>query len=577
MILLALLLSVVALARVSGDVNGTDQVETAEAAKTNWLERNGTAFGAVAALLAIIAYLSGFVSHIKKIILAKLGTKPPENTSQPPQISTENRTITTPGERSKAIGGDVSNSIIADTINLTPETLGSLHPNPTEPPGKISNITHPHNPNFTGRVDLLDGLHAALSSGQYAAVTQTQAIIGLGGVGKTQLALEYTYRHMDDYETVWWVRSDEPATQAADYANLAAKLDLPGNMSPDLNVVIEVVKTWLEQNDDWLLVFDNVQDPEDLDNYLPHTGKGHVIVTSRNPNWGGIIRTLPVDVFSRDESIEFLRHRTGLEDGADALSAALGDLPLALEQAGAYIKETGISLEDYLNRFQEQQKEVLKRGKPASYPYTVATTWKISFERVKEDPGAGADLLNLCAFLAPDNIPKPLLIGGAEHLPEPLASAVADELKFDDAVAALMRYSLLTVADNTLSVHRLVQAVTRDRLSDEVRERWAAAAAQLVNDVFPQKSDDVRTWNECLLLLPHALAAAGHAEEQGAAPEATGRLLNQVGLYLQERAEFDGAKFAYERALKIDEKAYGPDHPNVATVANNIGSVLHDI
>ena len=233
----------VALAQVSGDVNGTDQVGIADAAKTNWLERNGTAVGAVAALLAIITYLSGLVSRIKKIVLAKLGKKPPDGTSLPPQISTENRTTIAPGERSKAIGGDVSGSVIADTITLTPEALESLRPKSTDPPGKISNIPHPHNPNFTGRVYLLDLLHTALTSGQYVAFTQIQAITGLGGVGKTQLALEYTYQHMADYETVWWVKSEEPATLAADYASLAAKLDLPEKMSLDLNVVIVAVKT----------------------------------------------------------------------------------------------------------------------------------------------------------------------------------------------------------------------------------------------------------------------------------------------------------------------------------------------
>jgi len=334
------------------------------------------------------------------------------------------------------------------------------------------------------------------------------------------------------------------------------------------------VRRWLEQNGGWLLVFDNAQEPEDLGEYLPKTGKGHVIITSRNPNWGGTAKPLSVDVFSRDESIEFIQSRTGQKDGADALADALGDLPLALEQAGAYIEETGITLPDYLRRFQEEQKEVLKRGKLASYPATVATTWEISFERVRKKSKAGADLLHLCAFLAPDNIPKWLLVSGAKYPPKPLSSVVKNELKFDDAIAALKRYSLMTVADDSLSVHRLVQAVARDRLSEEERKRWAEAAIRLVNGAFPQESQDVRTWPKCSVLLPHALAAAGHSEGLEVAPEPAGRLLNQAGLYLKGRAEFDEAKSAYERALEIDEKVYGPDHPEVATMVNNLGGVL---
>ena len=426
-------------------------------------------------------------------------------------------------------------------------------------------------------MDLLEKLHQTLASGERAAFTQTSAITGLGGVGKTQLALEYSYRNADDYRVVWWVRSEEPATLAADYAGLAARLNLPEKGSQDQRITVEAVRRWLEENDGWLLVFDNVREPENLGEYLPKTGKGHVIITSRNPNWGGTAKTLLVDVFSRDESIEFLLSRTGQKDGADALAEALGDLPLALEQAGAYIQETGISLSAYLKLFQERHEELLRRGKPDAYPDTVATTWDLSFEKASEEVPASADLLNLCSFLAPDDIPKSLLTGGVEHLPETLASAVKDKMALNDAIAALKRYSLMTVADDTLLVHRLVQAVARDRLSDEERKRWAEAAVRLVNGAFPQKSQDVRTWDECSALLPHALAAAGHSEELEVAPKPTSRLLNQAGLYLRGRAEFSEAKSAYERALEIGEKALGTDHPWVATYVNNLGGVLEDL
>jgi NB-ARC domain. len=438
------------------------------------------------------------------------------------------------------------------------------------------NVPYHRNRNFTGRKSLLSNLHAALTSGQYAALTQ--AIIGLGGVGKTQLALEYVYSYMDKYEIVWWVRSEELSTLAVDYVSLAKALHLPESNLADQNIIVNAVRRKFGQLKDWLLIFDNAQKSENIYAYLPQGGKGHVIITSRNQDWDVVAHEMPIDVFEEFEAIDFILKRAGENDpdSAKELAKELGYLPLALEQACAYIK-TGKSISGYLELFRQRKTDLLKF--PISrkdYDYTVATTWEISFERVKEEPGAGADLLNLCAFLAPDNIPKPLLAGGVEHLPEPLASAVADELKFDDAVAALMRYSLVTVADDSLSVHRLVQAVARDRLSDEEREGWAAAAARLVNEAFPYDSYDVRTWPECSLLLPHALAVAGHAEEQGDAPKATGRLLNQVGGYLYGRAEFDVAKSTYVRALMIGEKAYGPDHPNVAIRVNNLGSVLKD-
>ena len=466
---------------------------------------------------------------------------------------------------------DIYKSYKNDRVKTTPvpQRQGNcLDPVEIDPhfAGNIINIPFTHNPNFTGRVDLLDRLHEALTSGKYVALT------AITGLGKTQLALEYAYRHKADYKIIWWVKSEEPATLAADYADLATKLGLPP--IENLPDAVDTVRSWLEKNDGWLLVFDNAQNFDALADYLPRTGTGDVIITSRDPNWGGTAQKLPVDVFSRDESIEFLRSRTGKEDGAGALADALGNLPLALEQAGAYIEKTEITLADYLKRFQEHQKEVLKRGKPSSFPDTVATTWNMSFERVEKESSASADLLNLCAFLAPDNIPKSLLTGGAQHLPEPLATVVADELKFDDVIAALKRYSLVTVADDSVSVHRLVQAVTRDRLDEDDQKRWAKTAVQLVDGAFPFGSYDVRNWPECSLLLLHALAAAEHAERLGVAPESTGRLLNQVGIYLLGRAEFGRAKSVLERALKIFEAACGPDHPEVARPVMNLGTVL---
>jgi len=436
------------------------------------------------------------------------------------------------------------------------------------------NVPHLRNPNFTGRERLLAELRAALTSGQPAALTQ--AISGLGGVGKTQLAVEYAYRYAADYDVVWWVRTEEPATLAADYASLAGPLDLPQKDEPDQRVVVEAVRRWLGRNAGWLLVFDNAPGPMELRDYLPQAATGHVLITSRNPSWRGVASPLSVQVLERAESVGFLLKRTGQadEEVADALADALGDLPLALEQAGAYIEATERSLSDYLKLFHDHRLELLRRGIPSTdYPDTVATTWEISFQQVQQASPAGAVLLNLCAFLAPDDIPQDPL-----HVSQLLADVVADPLAFDEAVAALRLYSLIEVGDDALSVHRLVQAVSRDRLEEEARRMWAEAAVGLVNNAFPSDiTDDIQAWPECARLLPHALAAAGHAEALGVALEATGRLLNEAGLYLRERAEFVEAKAVHERALAIGEAAFGPNHPNVTAALNNLGLVLRDL
>jgi tetratricopeptide (TPR) repeat protein len=442
----------------------------------------------------------------------------------------------------------------------------------------IWNISQHRNPNFTGREGILKALRLALTSGEPAA--WKQAITGMGGVGKTQLAVEYIYRHKADYRIIWWVRSEELATMAADYASLAVDLNLQEKESRDQTEIAKAVKRWLEHNPSWLLIFDNAQDPGEIRNYLPLGGAGHVIITSRNPLWGSVAKLMPARVFDRVESIEFLCKRTGQEDkkAADALADDLGDLPLALEQAGAYIETTGISLTEYQELFQSRRKELwVDEFHPLDDRKSVATTWSLSMEHVSQETQAAADLLNLCAFLAPDDIPLELLSGGVEHLPEPLAATATDKLAMNRAIKALRQYSLIDASGESLSVHRLVQAVVRDRLSEDDRKRWTETVVRLLSAAFPYYSGDVQALHQCTRLLPHALAAVTHAESREVAPEVTQYIFNQTGLYFHGRAEFAEAKAQYERALPHAVKAYGTDHPGVAVIVNNLGRVLHDL
>jgi len=468
-----------------------------------------------------------------------------------------------------------------------PGEKSQLHPDKPHFPGALPpiwNVPHPRNLNFTGRDQLLKDLRQSLTSGQATALTQA-ALHGLGGVGKTQLALEYAYRHAPDYDLVWWVRSEDTVTLASHYAELAVKLGLPEAGAADQEAQVAAVRNCLGHRQKWLLVFDNAGEPQDLTGYRPQGGGGQVLITSRNPAWRGVARPLDVKVWDRPESVAFLLKRTGREkeptqeDEAAAVELAqeLGDLPLALEQAGAYIEACGCSIGHYLELFRTRRQEMLRRGHSSQeYPDTVATTWELSFQKVKEASPAAADLLNLCAFLAPDDIPKELLVEGAKHLPKSLAAAVQDPVAMNEALAVLRRYSLMEVADDALAVHRLVQAVVRDRLNKKGKEQWGAAAVEIVDSAFPGGNFDAKpeTWPWCARLLPQAVAAAGHAEVLQLILPAAGHLLNQAGFYLRIRAEFAGAKSCYERALAIAEAMHGPNHSEVAIRVNNLGSVL---
>jgi len=433
----------------------------------------------------------------------------------------------------------------------------------------IWNVPHNRNPNFTGRQGLLDDLRESVTSGRPAALTQ--AISGMGGVGKTQLAVEYAYRYRDDYAAVLWLPSEAPAALAAAYADLARRLNLPEREAGDQNEAVKAVKDWLGRNGSWLLVFDNAPDAESIRSYLPQGATGQVIITSQDPNWGGTADVLQVRQFQREESVDFLVEYTKETDRkrAGQLADLMGNLPLALEQARAYMAETGISMNQYIELFQTRHGEMLGQGTDSQdYQHTVATTWELALEQLSPE---AAGLLNLFSFMAPDRILQDVIVDGAEHLPEPLSRTVADPLALGEAVSALRRFSLIGTVDDGWSVHRLVQAVVRERLSPE---ESTAYAVETVNAAFPFDSFDVRNWPACAGLLPHGLASVGHADPIGVAQEESGRLLNQMGVYLPGRADFAGAKSLFSRALAMGEAVYGLTHPRVATRLNNLGVVL---
>jgi tetratricopeptide (TPR) repeat protein len=437
---------------------------------------------------------------------------------------------------------------------------------------QIWNIPFNRNPNFTGRKEILDNLHNTLRAGNHTALTQS--ITGLGGVGKTQLAVEYAYQFASEYDLVWWVRSDDTVTLIADFSSLGDLLQLKQGESPEKISKASLVRRWLESNGNWLLIFDNVQKPEDLyspvvsdTNFIPQSSLGHVLITSRNPNWSSIATPLNIQVFSPSEAVEFLQKRTGQIDATGAIDLAneLGYLPLALEQAAAFINETpGMTLQNYLKIFRERHQELWKNeSPPINYPDTVATTWSISIESVRKENPASLELLNLCAFLASEDIPTSLF-----------KKPFIDDLQFGVMIKCLKKYSLIDVTSEKISIHRLVQLVTRDHLKEGEKKRWIARAIFLLTDTFVFHPDDPKTWLESSRILPHAVAVAYFAEEEAIELDLTAQLIGNVGGYLFQFAEYNQARVLDERALNIAERVYGPYHKEVATGANNLGLVL---
>ena len=453
--------------------------------------------------------------------------------------------------------------------------------NPGEP--QIWNISHRPNPNFVGRQDLLDTLHGLLNSGKPASTAQ--AIWGLGGMGKTQLAVEYAYQHSGDYSVVWWVRAEEQSMLSSDLGGLARELGLTSlgleeGGTHDQTIVVEAVRRWLEANRGWLLIFDNAGSRDEVVDVLPRAGVGHVLITSRSPVWTGTAQPFTLPELRPDMGVEFLLRRTGQTDAesARALTDALGELPLALEHAGAYMEATGAQLHDYVELFKSARLRLWERTKPPpGYQATVATTWEISFQRLQGKAPEATDLLNLCAFLAPDDIPRELLKLGAVNLPARLGEMLADPFRWDETLEAVRSYSLLDRVQDVLRIHRLVQMVLYDHLDTDARRSWSNVAIRLVDDAFPVNQEEVAGWPMSARLVPHALAAAGHAEALQVQAAMTSRLLTRVGLYLRTRAQYPEAREALEKSIEIAEAILPADNPELADILNDLGRVLHDL
>jgi tetratricopeptide (TPR) repeat protein len=458
------------------------------------------------------------------------------------------------------------------------------------PAGPVSNLP-PRNRAFTGRADLLDRLHQQLTAATVDAVAVTalptdppataadadappQVLHGLGGVGKTHLALEYAHRHAADYPIRWWVAAEQPAAIPGQLATLAGQLGIPEHA--DQSETVAALRAELGRRGGWLLLFDNAEDPHDLQPYWPPTeAGGWVLVTSRNPNWQPLAATMPVDVLPRADAVAFFRQRAGMDKAdADRLAEALGDLPLALEQAAAYLEQTHTPPGTYLQLLRTRAPELFALGRPATSEQTIATTWSVSLRRLHAEAPAAEDLVRLCAYLAPDDIPRSLLEEHPDLLPEPLTVAVRDPVAFGQALGALGRYSLASITDEGVSVHRLVQSVVRHALSGDQATAWAAAAVALVAAAFPDQADDADTWPVATSLLPHALTVTDAHAPEAADATATARLLHRVTDYLWGRGEYAQAKPLAERALAVCEQRLGADHPDTATSLNNLAGVL---
>jgi tetratricopeptide (TPR) repeat protein len=410
-------------------------------------------------------------------------------------------------------------------------------------------------PSFTGRDEQLAALHAQLTSQGAATLVPTAALYGMGGVGKTQLALAYAKRYRADYGLGWWVPSETELGMVAALADLGMALGLPEALRPA--ELAAGARDALGERSGWLLIFDNAPDPVAVADYLPGSGGGHVLVTSRDSAWQGIADPVPVDLLAREAAVGLLLRRSGDVDqqAAERLAEALGRLPLALEQAAAYAAAERLSLARYLELFTVRRADLLALGRPLAYQVTVDATFTLALDQLRVANPAAGRLLELCALFAPDEIPVPLLLSKPQLLPDPLAAAVADPVRQGEVVGLLYRQGLLTRdTGDTARIHRLVQAVTLAHLSPADRHQRTLDAVKLLAQLFPYRGRglDADEWPRCARLLPHAQAALDHARTLQLADPAVATLLERTAQYLWRRhAAPPAARSSLEWALQL--------------------------
>jgi tetratricopeptide (TPR) repeat protein len=427
---------------------------------------------------------------------------------------------------------------------------------------------------FKGRDEFLRRLHESLARGGQTAIV-SQALYGLGGIGKTRAAVEYAWAHRDDYNALLFVVAETPEALRRNLAGFTGTL-VPKLDTTDDAVRLAAALDWLKANPGWFLILDNVDTKEalaEVERLLSGLSGGHVVVTSRLADFSGNFKPLELDVLALDDAMAFLlartegRRRAAADDDANAREVAeeLGRLALALEQAAAFIARRRLTFGQYLEQWRENRDEVLAwfDATVTGYPRAVAVTWQTSVAQLSE---GGRRLLERLAWLAPEKVPESLL-----DVPIP----GAEDENLHDALDDLAAYSLVTrdAEGPFFLVHRLVQDVTRRSLSGEAGHYRLVEALGWINKGFAGTPDDVRNWPKLDPLAPHARAVAEHADTAGI-PEPTSRLMNQLGVLLKTKALHTDAEPLHRRALSIDEKNFGPDHPDVARDLNNLAQLL---
>lgn len=423
---------------------------------------------------------------------------------------------------------------------------------------------------FTGRQQQMGALQTALK-GPGTCVLQ-----GPSGVGKTRLAIQYAHLYRNDYSVIWLLRCDQPATLNASLASLAERLGVSTGDGPTASLRNDI-RRYLAAEDNWLLIFDNAAGPSTVLDLLPRGRTGHLIVTATQGNWSGFGPTTELGPMPRNEAVEFLCRRAGRSEDseADTLAKALSDLPIALEQAGALVRQQKVSFRYYLREFERLWAELLDTDhRSGAHPSAVAMAWELSYRQLRAADPVAADLLALCSYLSTDEIRLSLLHDGARFASYPLAPALGDALRLAQVAETLTNYSLAEFDERSIRLHAATASLARTRLPEEEQKIWARVAMRVATGAFDYRPNDADSRKSAAAVLPHLLAAAGHVESLDLDSVAVAKAFDDAGQFFFECGQYDRAKDSFRRAYDAAVRSYGEGHPRLAAVADNLARAL---
>lgn len=508
---------------------------------------------------------------------------------------------------------DIGPLVAAETSKVTPDrlplpvaqTVPANYPAPasaaiaTTPPGiKPGFIRMPRrNQLFTARKDILHVLRNSFSHESFSRNIRV-ALYGLGGVGKTQIAIEYAYLYGNEYKTILWLRSATRETLLSDYMAIAEDLGITSAATATLqqnqNAIRDEVKSWLGRLTNWLLIYDGVSDLNMVQEFFPPEQGGHILLTTRMKITEKEIAGIEVNTLQEEESIRLLLRRAGMIEPGDQrinisseeykkatdIVALFDGLPLALDQAGAYIEETRCGLNGYLNLYHSKHIDLLQRRSSRSdYPEPVATTWSLSFDKVENEFPAAWELLRLCAFLAPDDIPLEMFEKDATTLGPILEPIARSSDTLNEGIDELEKFSLVRRSPNgkTLAMLGIMQDVLKADMAQEEQRDRANRALLLIYHAFPEVIEP-GTWKDCQLYLPHTLACAKMIKQRGLFSKErlllAAQLLDRAGYYLRDRAQYDRAVELLQAALALREEL-DPENSDILSSLNNLATLYN--